>query len=78
MTKPTRQRKTPQQRAQEALGVATRAVERLATTQERLEAELQTVSAELSVAVRRRDFLAQHPDLADPAQMTLDTDGDES
>ena len=74
----TRHRKTPQQRAQEALGVATRAVERLATTQERLEAELQAVSADLSVAVRRRDFLAQHPDLVDPGQPELDMGGDES
>lgn len=73
----TRHRKTPQQRAQEALGVATRAVERLATTQERLEAELQAVSAELTVTLRRRDHAAQHPDL-DPGQPTLDVDGDES
>ena len=72
-----RHTKTYRQRAQEALGVATRAVERLATQQERLEAELQGVSDQLTVAIRRRDFLAQSPDLGDLDQLTIDGGEDE-
>lgn len=71
-TKAPRQVKTHRQRAQEALDVATRAVARLSTQQERLEAELQGVSEQLATAVRRRDFLAQSPDLSDPDQLTIE------
>lgn len=73
-TRAVRHPKTHRQRATEALAVATRAVTRLATQQERLEAELQGVSEALAVAIKRRDFLAQSPDLGDPEQLTIDGD----
>ena len=72
MKRAPRQVKSHRVRAEEALGVATRAVARLATQQERLEAELQQVSEALKVATTRRDFLAQSPDLGDPEQLTID------
>ena len=59
----SRNTKTPAQRAQEALELAGRHVERLTTKWERLTDEAETVEAELTAAKVRRDYLAQHPDL---------------
>ena len=59
----TRQPKTPRQRAEEALAVAERAVKRLAIKRDQLQDDLETVEREHATAVRRRDYLAQHPDL---------------
>lgn len=59
----TRQSKTPQQRAQEALDVAKRATLRLNRKRDALQEELVHIEAELDAAVVRRDYLAQHPDL---------------
>jgi hypothetical protein len=70
----SRQKKTPRQRAEEALGVANRAVIALDKKVERLSAELVVVRREHTAAVRRRDHLAQHPDLQQhPATSTGDT-----
>lgn len=62
----TRQTKTPRQRAEEQLAVAERAVERLTTKQDQLEAELRAVVHQVNAAVVRRDYLANHPDLHTP------------
>lgn len=63
MSSTTRQRKTPAQRAQEQLDIATRAVERLTVKRTTLATELEEISAERDAAIARRDHLAQHPDL---------------
>lgn len=71
-----RQSKTPKQRAEEALGVAERAVARLTSKVASLRAELVELEAEHSTAVTRRNYLANHPDL-NPADVPLPL-GDES
>jgi hypothetical protein len=62
----TRQRKTPRQRAEEALAVATRNAKRLQAQHTALAAEAERVGKERDAAFRRRDYLAQHPDLPQP------------
>jgi len=64
----TRQRKTPQQRAQERLDVATRAVDRIAAKIAEHESELTKLRAEHAEHVRRRDHFAGDPDLQPPAE----------
>jgi len=59
----TRQTKTPQQRAQEQLEVAERAVSRLTEKWTAAENDARRLKVELEQASRRRDYLAQHPDL---------------
>ena len=59
-----RQLKTPQQRAQESLDVASRIVDRIAVQRDKTRLKLQVLEQELLEAVTRRDFLAKHPDLA--------------
>jgi hypothetical protein len=61
-----RQRKTRADRAQEALDVAQRLVERLSTKLDQLEVELDQVRSDLKQAVNRRDYALSDPDL--PAQ----------
>jgi hypothetical protein len=69
----TRQRKSPRQRAEEALGVANRAVIALDKKVDRLAADLAVARRELETATRRRDYLAQHPDLPQhPTTTTLE------
>lgn len=75
MTTTTRQSKTPRQRAQEALGIATRLVSRLEKKGETLRIELAGVARELRDAETRRLYLAKHPDLGDPAQTSTPVDG---
>lgn len=58
--------KSMRQRAEEALGVAERRVARLQSTHDQLEADLKSAAAELEDAKRRRDYLAQSPDLPTP------------
>lgn len=67
MPKPekTRTLKTPAEKAIAALGVATRAVDKLAAKRKALMAELETNLTELDAAEKRRDYLAQNPDLPD-------------
>lgn len=60
----TRQSKTPRQRAEEALAVAERAVKRWAEKRDRAQDELEAAEREHTTAVRRRDYLKHHPDLA--------------
>lgn len=59
-----RQTKTHAQRAQEALDLADRHVDRLTKRSDQLVAELTAVNHELEAATTRRDYLSQHPDLA--------------
>lgn len=66
--KAPRQKKTPGQRAEEALAVANRAVIRLDKKIDVLQTELVAVEREHRDAIRRRDYLAQNPDLPTPPQ----------
>lgn len=67
----TRTQKTPRQRAQEALAVAERKVKRLETEKAKHDAALTDVSNQLGAARKRRDYLAQDPDLPQqPVQRT--------
>lgn len=75
-TKVVRQSKTPRQRAEEALGVTERLVDRLTKQRDKIAAELETTAAELEAATRRRDYLAQNPDLENP-DVPLPLSGDE-
>ncbi len=69
----TRQHKTPRQRAEEALAVEQRRVERLFAKREQLTAELTGLEDELHEARVRRDYLAQHPDLNSTTPTTRTT-----
>lgn len=64
----TRRTKTPAERAQEQFDVAARIAERLHEKQQKAAVELDRLTDEHAAAVRRRDYLAQHPDL--PKQKT--------
>lgn len=59
----TRQKKTPQQRAQEQLDIANRAVVRLDKKVDDLKAQLVDVEREHAAAIARQKHLRQHPDL---------------
>ncbi|WP_109507334.1 hypothetical protein [Nocardioides speluncae] len=63
MSRTTRKTKTPAERAQEALEVVQRHVDRLTTKVTALRAELETTETEWNQAIVRRDYLAKHPDL---------------
>lgn len=76
--KAPRTRKTPREKAQHAHDVAQRRVAALTTQKAKLEAELEKVFAELKVATRRRDYLAQSPDLEQPAQADENQDSKET
>lgn len=73
----TRQRKTPAQRAQEAYDAACRAAERIETKLTDSRAETAQLEAEHADAVKRRDYLAQHPDLP-PLSRLAPVPGEES
>jgi len=60
----TRQRKSHQQRAEEALAVAERRVNRLTAEYDKHMAAAAALSHELKDAERRRDYLAKDPALA--------------
>lgn len=62
----TRQTKTSQQRATEALAIEERRVERLTGQWKKAKAEYERLSRERDEAMVRRDYLRQHPDLHDP------------
>ena len=59
----TRRTKTPQQRAEEALAAANRAVVRLDRKLDTLKAETAVVEREHRAAVARQQHLRTHPDL---------------
>ena len=59
----TRQKKTPKQRAEEALAVAERKVAQLKTERDKAQSTLLNLEAELGDAVVRRDYLKQDPAL---------------
>lgn len=63
-----RQRKTPRQRAEEALATKNRKVVRLDKQIDRLTADLAAARREQAEVIRRRDYLAENPDL--PQQPT--------
>lgn len=58
-----RQTKTPRTRAEEALAVADRKVKKLTVAEAKHRGAATATKAELEAAVRRRDHLAQSPDL---------------
>jgi phage shock protein A len=60
----TRTAKTPRQRAEEALAVAERHVDRLTNKVARTRADLEVLEDEWKAAQARRDHLKTHPDLA--------------
>lgn len=62
-TDKARVRKTPAEKAAEALRIAEAEVSRLDTKKTRLDAELLDCDLELVAATKRRDYLAQNPDL---------------
>jgi TPP-dependent pyruvate/acetoin dehydrogenase alpha subunit len=59
-----RRTKTPRERAQEQYDTANRIARRLANKLATAEAEVNELREQHADAVRRADFLAQHPDLA--------------
>lgn len=63
MSNTARVRKTPGEKATEALRVAQAEVNRLGKKQERLNDERAACGSELTAALARRDYLAQNPDL---------------
>lgn len=63
MTKKPRTLKTPAERAIAALGVEQRRVEKLEARWESLTDQRAVVEDELLTARKRRDYLAQNPDL---------------
>lgn len=70
----TRQQKTPRQRAENALGVAQRAVARFTTMRDKLASDLKGAEGLLAAAERRLEYVSANPDLKadDPEQLTLD------
>lgn len=68
--KPKRTVKTPEQRAREALDAANRAVVKLDRKVDTTKALLAGLERELAAAIRRRDYLAQNPDLPTTAADT--------
>ena len=66
-----RQKKTPAQKAQEAFDVASRRLDRARTARDKLKTQLDEATAEVEAAQKRRDYLANDPDL--PAVQTADT-----
>jgi hypothetical protein len=73
-----RTRKTLQEKAEHALGVAERRVQALMKQKVEYVKKLDELSLELELAERRRDYLAQSPDLpitavVDEAQDTEET-----
>lgn len=79
MAKATRTRKSPQQRAEEALGVAERKVATFEKAVTKHKGKLAEAEAELTDAKRRRDYLAQSPDLpANQQHLDDEPEGDTS
>lgn len=77
-SKAPRTRRTPQQKAEQALGVADRRVAALVKHKTKHEKALAQIDLELVDATRRRQYLAQSPDLpqtldADKAQNSKET-----
>lgn len=71
-TQSKRTSKSPRQRAEEALGVADRAVAHLRKQRDKHEAEAKRYDVELDAAKRRRDYLASSPDLPQNEPPSLD------
>ncbi len=61
----TRQTKTPRQRAEEALAVAGRKVERLTKERDKHQAAYEAASKTRDDAILRHNYLAQDPALTD-------------
>lgn len=71
-----RTRKTPRQRAEEALGVATRKVQTLTKKRADLIAQRSALDSELEEAKRRLEYVKKSPDLAE--QTTVDDQLDDA
>lgn len=63
MTTKTRTLKTPAERAIAALGVEQRRVDKLEAKRKTHMVAVQEINTELEGAIKRRDYLAQNPDL---------------
>jgi hypothetical protein len=63
--------KSPERRAQEALDVAMRRLTKARTRRDQLKLDLGAAEAEVTAAEKRRDYVAQNPDL--PAVQKPDT-----
>ena len=75
----TRERKSPRARAEEALGVAQRKVERLEATKGSYELSLRNIETELKAARERLEYVAANPDLPQPNEnAAADTIDDEA
>lgn len=70
-SEPTAHRKTEQERAEEALGVAQRRVDRTAAKLTTAKAEVENLERELKALTARRDFLARDPALPQADDETL-------
>lgn len=62
----TRQQRTPKERAEIALGVAERKLERARSEYDRLAAEYDAAGTTLAEATRLHDYAKQHPALQTP------------
>lgn len=72
-SKPPRTKKTPARRAQEALDVADRIVDRLTKQRDTLRRGALAAEGALTDATKRRNYLAQNPDLPQtPTKPTTD------
>lgn len=74
----SRQQKTPRQRAEEALAVAQRRVERLTTQRDKAQSALSAVATELDEAKARLDYARKDPALprtTDPLDPTISPGG---
>lgn len=67
---PFRKAKTPRQRAEEALGVAQRRVDKLTKDRDNLVRDLKAVEKDLEAAARRLDYVAANPDLPQKVEAT--------
>ena len=71
MTDKTRTKKTAAEKAQEAFDVASRRLDRARSARDKLKTQLDEATAEVEAAQKRRDYLANDPDL--PAVQNVDT-----
>jgi hypothetical protein len=74
-TNPPRQRKTPQQRAEETLATAQRIRDRLHKQARKARAELEALDRELAGAEARLDYAKKNPDLPKTPSTTSTTTG---
>lgn len=72
----TRQTKTPAQRAQEQYDLAGRVADRLVGKASAAKKTYDDLVEQRDAAIRRRDYLAQHPDLPEQPSTPANQSGD--